>query len=184
MCEVNWEIIVNLLGIFVNVSFGIWIVKALQSRLNNERVIKDHFINEVKDLRVEYKSFLSAIYSGTKQHGQIIPTFRLLGIKLSDLMAILENQFEIDKDFLNPYTWELNTIVTDDATFISIREENKNYKPTPETCQKLMKFQGDNSHLFNELIIQINQKTVSKRNHVRSFHWFSKIKRLIGNIKP
>ena len=46
--------LINFIGILVNAYLAYWIVKKLQDKVNNKRVLKDHFINETKELNEVY----------------------------------------------------------------------------------------------------------------------------------
>ena len=54
---------ISIIGIIINSSLSIWLVITIQNRLTNKRVLKDHFITEIKDIRSEYKIFLNNLYS-------------------------------------------------------------------------------------------------------------------------
>ena len=48
MCEINWEIVVNILGIIINGFLAFWIVGSIQKKQSIEKTVKDHFITEIK----------------------------------------------------------------------------------------------------------------------------------------
>ena len=49
---------INIASVIVNICIAIWITHILQNKFTNNRTLKDHFINEIKDVRAEYKGFL------------------------------------------------------------------------------------------------------------------------------
>lgn len=163
MCNINWEVVVNLLGIIVNGILAIWIVNTIQKKQNNERTIKDHFINEVKDFRVDCRQFLNATYNGTKFQREIIPTLKLLGIKSSQLLNTLNYCFNINPQHFNTYLIELNRILTDDPNFVSCKNENAEIKFHPNSLEKIIRFQSDHQPLFNDLILLINEAVYIRR---------------------
>ena len=55
---------IEITGIIVNFFLAIWIVKTIQNKLTNKRVLKDHFISEIKELRVEYNAYIKDCYDG------------------------------------------------------------------------------------------------------------------------
>jgi hypothetical protein len=147
---------IDVLGIFVNAGLAFWIVKTIQNRLTNKRVLKDHFINEVKELRNEYKACLSNLYSDQTQPKRVVPWFKLMNIKVNDLMAIVAKKYKIDKTVLHPYQRELQELITNNEEFI---DQFKSAKPivfTENSKNTFIKFQQEHSHIFNELIIHIN----------------------------
>src|SRR5258706_2008947 len=157
MCEINWEIVINALGIIVNAFLAWWIVSSIQKRQNNERAIKDHFTEELKDLRTNCRTFLTAIYQGNKMHREIIPTLKLIGIKASHLMNAFEYGFGMDKNYLNSYLVEMNKTITDDPNFISCSNPSECVTLTPDSLDKLLRFQSSHQNRFNDLVLGINE---------------------------
>ena len=157
MCEINWEIIVSICGIIVNSILAWWIVSSIQKRQNNERVIKDHFIEEIKELRSNCRAFLSSIYKGEKKYHEIIPTLRLLGMKASHILTALSYGFNIDKDYLNSYIVEMNKVITDDENYIKCLNSSQQIELTQLSLDKLMKFHAAHQSKFNDLILTLNE---------------------------
>lgn len=157
MCDINWEIIVNLLGILVNAILAVYIVKSIQKGVENERSIKDHFFDEIKDLRSDYKSFLNAAYTGKLTNTEIVARLKLLGIKSSDLMNHLHFTCSVDKNYLSQYHIDLNKIITEDSIFIQFfNQPTQRITFTPVTLDKILKFQHKYQNRFNVLILTVN----------------------------
>ena len=72
-CNLSTSDWVNIFGFAVNAGLAIWIIKTIQYNQNNRRVLKDHFINEMKDIRTEYKNCLNNLYSNNTHPQRIIP---------------------------------------------------------------------------------------------------------------
>ena len=149
----NW---IEVSAIVVNALVAWWIVRTIQNRLTNNRVLKDHFIEEVKDIRNEYRNFLNNLYADKTEIRTIIPWFKLMNIKVSDLMTIIHQKYNIDKQKLFPYQNDLRELITESEDF------NMQFKDGPiivfseESKTKIIEFQNTYNHLFNELIIDIN----------------------------
>lgn len=94
---------INIIGIIINSSLSIWLVITIQNRLTNKRVLKDHFITEIKDIRSEYKIFLNNLYSNNIRVKSVIPWFKLMNIKVIDIMRTINEIYKIDENILNPY---------------------------------------------------------------------------------
>jgi hypothetical protein len=156
MCEANWEVIVNLLGILINGFLAWWIVSNIQKKQNNDRIIKDHFINEVKELRIDCKKFLQKAYNGDCTQNEIITSTRLIGIKSSDILNLLERRLLINHAYLNSYHIELNRILTDDKGFIIANDEKIKVKLSKQGELLLLQFQAQHNSRFNDLILEIN----------------------------
>ena len=147
---------IELIGIIINSLLAIWIVATIQSNLNNRRVLKDHFICEIKNIRDAYKNQLSIIYSEKCIPQDMIPWFKLMNIKINDIMKIISKRYKIDIKKLEPYQLELRNIVTENEDFISQFKKNEPMKISSQFKNDLIKFQQTNNYIFNDLIILIN----------------------------
>lgn len=146
---------IALLGVLVNAILAYWIVRTIQNKLTNKRVLKDHFINEIKEIRNDYKTFLNNLYSNTTHPQRVIPWFKLMNIKVDDLMKIVHTKYSIDKGKLKPYQIELQELITNNEDFIAqYNGEKVVFSETSRT--QLIKFQQSHNQLFNEIIITIN----------------------------
>ena len=150
--------IIAIIGVIVNSILAIWIVKTLQNNLTNKRYLKDHLIQEVKDLRSEYKKFLNELYQGKLRPKQILPWFKLMNIKTQDVMEIVNQKYGLDKDILKNYQVELRNMVTEQEEFNDNFKENKCFPLKESSLKELLQFQQNNNSKFNELIIEINDK--------------------------
>jgi len=147
---------IEIAAIVVNALVAWWIVRTIQNRLTNNRVLKDHFIEEIKDIRNEYRNFLNNIYASKTEIRTIIPWFKLMNIRVSDLMTLVQQKYNIDKQILSPYQIDLRELVTESDEFNLQFREGNNINFSESTKTKLIEFQNTHNHLFNELIININ----------------------------
>lgn len=154
----NWGNIITLIGILVNAALAVWIVNSLQSNQKNKRFLKDHLIQEIKDLRCEYRKFLSELYSGHLKPKQILPWFKLMNIKIQDTMDIVNQKYKVEKGFLKCYQMELRELVTELKEFNANFKNNDSLRLNENSLKEIIKFQQDYNSRFNSLIIQINDK--------------------------
>ena len=122
MTGTDW---ITLIGILVNAGLAFWIVRTIQNRLTNKRVLKDHFINEVKEIRNDYKTCLNNLYSNSTHPHRIIPWFKLMNIKVEDLMTIIQSIYSIEKNSLKPYQIELQELITNNCDFMNQYKQEK-----------------------------------------------------------
>ena len=148
---------INIIGIIINSSLSIWLVITIQNRLTNKRVLKDHFITEIKDIRSEYKIFLNNLYSNNTRVKSVIPWFKLMNIKVIDIMRTINEIYKIDENILNPYQNELRELITENEDFISSFNLEQNIIFSDNSKTKIIEFQQKNNNLFNRLIIEINK---------------------------
>jgi hypothetical protein len=150
----NW---IDVGGIVINAFLAFWIVRTIQNKLTNKRVLKDHFICEVKEIRLEYKNFLSDLYANKTIPSDIIPWFKLMNIKVSNLMELLNQIYGINKEKLYPYQNDLRELITENEDFIRCFNADK-LELSDVSRKQFIQFQQNNYHLFNEVIIAINDK--------------------------
>ncbi|OFX31046.1 MAG: hypothetical protein A2X08_18270 [Bacteroidetes bacterium GWA2_32_17] len=150
----NW---IALVGIAVNAILAFWIVRTIQNKLTNKRVLKDHFINEVKEIRNDYKNCLNNLYLNQTNAKIVIPWFKLINIKIDDLMILISQKYKkIDQKALNPYQNELRELITENEDFIKQYESGKQVNFSEISRNQFIKFQQKHNHLFNDIIIKIN----------------------------
>lgn len=146
---------IDLIGVVVNVVFGFWIVMTIQNKVTNRRILKDHFISEIKEIRTEYKNCLSNLYSNNTRPHLVLPWFKLMNIKIDDMMEILHKKYKVDKSILKPYQIDLRELITNNTDFINQFSSEKVTFSDSSRGQFIV-FQQANNHLFNDLIIKIN----------------------------
>ena len=152
-CCLNLPDCINIFGILVNAALAIWIVRVIQNKLTNNRVLKDHFINEVKEIRNEYRVCLSNLHSNKMHSKNIIPWFKLMNIKVSDFMGIINEKYNIDKDMLYPYQNTLRELVTEDENFIQQYKNNADIQFSDDSKNKFIRFQtGTKSPFLMKLL--------------------------------
>lgn len=146
---------IAILGVAVNAGLAYWIVRTIQNKLTNKRVLKDHFINEIKEIRNDYKTCLNNLYSNNTHPHRIIPWFKLMNIKVDDLMTIVYTKYKIDKSKLKPYQIDLPDLITNNDDFMAQYNTDKVIF-TESSRSQLIKFQQSHTQLFNAIIIAIN----------------------------
>lgn len=149
---------ISVVGIIVNSLLAIWIVRTLQSNLANKRYLKDHLIQEIKNLRNEYSKFLNELNSGNMKPQKVAPWFKLMNIKVHDTMELVNEKYKIDKDLLKNYQVELRDLVTEFEEFNTNYRKNCNIQLGSQSLRDLIQFQQKNQSKFNKLIININDK--------------------------
>ena len=154
LTSTNW---ISIIGILINSGLAIWIVKTIQNKLKNKRTLKDHFINEIKEIRSEYKTCLNNLYSNQTKPRKVIPWFKLMNVKVDDLMSLISSKYKkVERNFLNPYQIELRELITENKDFISKFESDDTLNFSENAKSQIIIFQQKHNHLFNEAIILIN----------------------------
>jgi hypothetical protein len=92
----------------------------------------------------------------TTKPKDIIPWFKQMNIKIDDLMSIIHEKYNIDKNMLAPYQVELNTLITESEDLTTQYESDKPVVFSEKLKNLFLKFQQEHNKLFNRLIIKIN----------------------------
>lgn len=147
---------ISLLAIVVNSVLAIWIVKVLQNGQTNKRYLKSHLIQEIKEIKIEYKKFLNQLNTRGLKPQSIPPWLKLMNIKIQDLMELVKEKYDIEHDHLKEYQINLRSTVTELEEFIGSYKQNNNFKLDSDSLDKIIKFQQENYSKFNKLIVEIN----------------------------
>lgn len=142
-------------GLLVNSALAFWIVKTIQNKLTNKRVLKDHFISEIKDLRSEYKIFLEDLYNDKIIAKNALAWFKLVGIKADDLINFLHKKYKVDKKRLRKYHMDLHELVTNNSDYINQFNTNTPIVFSENSKRRMIQFQ-QNNQIFNDLIVFVN----------------------------
>ncbi|MBK3516673.1 hypothetical protein [Carboxylicivirga marina] len=143
-------------GIIINAILAYWIVRTIQDKLTNKRVLKDHFIEEIKEIRETYREKLKVLYTGNARPKGLLPWFKLMNIKIEDLLKLAHDKYQIDTSTLRPFQVELLEIVTENEDYEKNFRDNNKIEYSEVVKTEIMQFQQNNNHIFNELIIKIN----------------------------
>ncbi len=148
---------ISIAGIVVNAGLAFWIVITIQKKVSDKRILKDHFINEIKDIRNEFRMCLNTLYNGQFLVREVLPWFKLMNIKINDLMSLIGQKHKcVRNDLLVTYQVDLPTLVTESQDFISQFEKGDKLVLSESIKNELIMFQQKNNNLFNNLIIKIN----------------------------
>jgi len=147
---------ITIFSILINALLAYWIVNTIQNKMTNKRVLKDHFINEIKGIREEYKNYLNQLYVNQADPRKVIPWFKLINIKIDDLMTLINKKYKIDKKILDSYQNELRELITNNEDFNKQFKKDKLITFSEKSRNQFVMFQQTNNHLFNEIIIYIN----------------------------
>lgn len=147
---------VELFGVLVNSCIGYYIVRSIQNNLANKRVLKDHFISEVKEIRDEYRTYLNQLCSNKVSPKNVTTWFKVMNIKVNDLMKLMNDVYKIDANLLSPYQNDLRDLITENEEFESQFSTATTLNFSQASKNKFIRFQQENNKLINQIIITIN----------------------------
>ncbi|MDR0606245.1 MAG: hypothetical protein LBG80_18355 [Bacteroidales bacterium] len=142
--------------IFVTSVIGIWIAISVQNNLTKSRYLKEYFINEVKDIRDLYKSFINHLYNGDKCAKDIKDWFKIMSERTQNLNKFLQSKYKINDSLIVQKHAEIQQKVT------SMDEFNENYKAssvhfTNLSKNEILKLHSELSCVLIQRVIDINK---------------------------
>jgi hypothetical protein len=147
---------VDIIGILISLIFGFWISSNLQKKITSKRVLKDHLINEVKTLNDFYFNFINDLMEDKKKVKGMIALFKSMNIKIKKIMEIIQDNYKISNLYLTTYQISLRNIILNCKEYEFAFKNGGYLELSNETINELLKFRQQNEHLFNELILLIN----------------------------
>ncbi|MDR3046879.1 MAG: hypothetical protein LBU51_04590 [Bacteroidales bacterium] len=146
---------IGIVEIVVTSVIGIWIAVAVQNNLTKSRYLKEYFINEVKEIRDLYKSFVNHLYKGDKSATDIKDWFKIMSERTQNLDKFLHQKYKIDDSLIKSKHAEIQQKVTDYDEF------NENYKEptvkfTNSSKNDILKLHSELSCVLTQRVIDIN----------------------------
>lgn len=108
---------INVISIIVNVILAAVIVIYLQNKQNNNRAVKDFFIDYVKELDDEYNDFVKDLYDNNMTNKTIVFWFRVTSEKLHSLDLILGREFNLKHESLQNLNRKIQVLITNNDAF-------------------------------------------------------------------
>ncbi|SHG37471.1 hypothetical protein SAMN05443549_103432 [Flavobacterium fluvii] len=155
-CSLDFSDCIEIFGIIVNFFLAIWIVRTIQNKLNNKRVLKDHFISEIKELRIEYNDYIKNCYAGNLIPQDTLRWFKLINIKTIHLMGEISNLYKVNCPELNSFHNDLRDIITNAPEYSTNFRRNNPVAFSSITKRQIDLIQLTHYGLFNKLIRLVN----------------------------
>ena len=152
----DWLGVINAVISLAGWGITLYIAVTINRKLDSERTLKNHFIEEVKTLRNHEEVIFNYILSNKIKPQQLKSMMGSLNINVSDLMNLLNKQYGIDDGYLNDFQWKYSQMITDDDDFTSNYKGNKEFKFAQRLLKDFTNYRSDKLHLFNDLIVAIN----------------------------
>lgn len=149
----NW---IDIISLIVNSILAGWVINVIQKNLANKRVLKDHFIGEVKETQMMYREYFKLVESGNLRESSVIPWFKSMNIRVADLMAQLNDHYKVDVNSLHAFQVDLRDMTTDSSEYIQLFRSGTAITFGTATLNSFLQFQQQHMKSFNKLIIKIN----------------------------
>lgn len=144
-------------GIGVLITY--WLVTVVQNGINDRRLLKDHFIREVLEIRGEYFDLFQSLQEGKHKAKQIQFLFQQISIRVEDLMPSLYDEFVLVKDDLTAYHLTVLNGVAELEEYKRKYSRNTRVFTTIRSRDSLQLIQRESIGTFNSLVRQINNST-------------------------
>ena len=89
--------IISIAGIAIQAAIGIYIATSIQNRFAKSRCIREHFIQELSAIQVEYRSFINLIWTNKSNSRSVKDKLKNFSERIKGLENILDETFELDK---------------------------------------------------------------------------------------
>lgn len=145
------SLVVSIAGVLVTC----WLAVSVQSGFNNRRILKDHFIREILEIRQEYLDLLRRLQVGDVFAKEVTFLFQQINIRVEDLMPILVEQFKLTQNFRDYHINILSTVTEIPEYTTKFRGNGKVFlrKDSKEILQSA---HANNMGVFTKVIIEIN----------------------------
>lgn len=144
-------------GIVITAALSVWIVITIQTKVDSKRFIKEFFIDEILEIRNEYRALIGQLKSGELKPRMIKYKTKELNIRVNDLMSILKEQYNINFNYLLSYQLELLSIIMDSEEFVANFSSNSAFSLSEQTLGSLSIFENENDGKFSRLIMDVNK---------------------------
>jgi len=154
-CSLQISDWIGIAEIIVTSVIGIWIAVAVQNNLTKSRYLKEYFINEVKDIRDLYKSFINQLYRNKISATDIKDWFKIMSERTRTLDKFLHEKYKIDNSLIVQKHAEIQQTIT------NMDEFNEDYKKktisfTNSSKNDILKLHSELSCVLTQRVIDIN----------------------------
>ena len=161
----DWLSIIDSIFTLVGLILTFYIAIIISRKLDSERTLKNHFIEEVKTIREHEESIFQYIISNNIQPQKLKSMLGNLNTNVSDLMSLLKSQYGMDDSYLDAFQWKYSQLFTDDEDFTSNYKGDVEFHFKQQLLKDFTNYRTDKLRLFNDLIVLINNsKSKNKKS--------------------
>ena len=149
------SILVDVVGVIVAAFVGVWIVRIVQTKLDNERMFKDHMASEVLSLRQSYRKFIDDACVGDLKPRAFKEEIANVNQLATDIISILNENFGIDKKVLMPYQMDLNYLISENKNYALSYRLDDSVSFDHAFVSELKEFSSTHDKVFNLIVKSI-----------------------------
>ena len=135
-----------------------YIIENVQEKAGNKRIQKDHYLEEIKEIKQDYKLFVNNLTSDSLKANEVMIWFKSFNIKSNDLLEELNDLYSIKINILKPIQIDLRELIDELPDYIENFSKKTNWVLSPDSKNKIFEFQKNKIRIFNEIMLSINNK--------------------------
>ncbi len=148
--------VISIIGIVSNIILVIWLTITIQNRINNSRVLKDFFMEEIKLIKNDFEIYISGLLEDKFLPKSINSDLNNFDLKFENLIRHLNPKYHTANDFFYQLSYELHTIIDNDVNYTSSFNNNTTFQFTSSTKTELEEYKTQHLVTFYNLIVEIN----------------------------
>lgn len=152
----DWLGIIDTVITLAGWGLTLYIASTISRKLDSERTLKNHFIDEVKAIRDNEEAIFKYVIENSIHPQRLKSMMGNLNTRVGDVMNLLKSQYGIQEDFLIAFQWKYSQLITDDDDFTSNYKDDKEFQLNHQLLKDFSNYRMDKIKLFNDLIVLIN----------------------------
>ena len=157
----DWLSIIDTLITLAGWGITLYLAININHKMDSERTLKNHFIEEVKEVRSHEEDIFQYIISNEIKPQKLKSMMGNLNTNVSDLMSLLKEQYGIDDNYLNAFQWKYSQMIIDDDDFTANYKEDSGFHLNTKLIRTFASYRADKLCLFNNLIVKINNAVLN-----------------------
>ena len=142
--------IISIVDIAITTFVGIWLAIGVQRSLTKNRYLREYFINELNNIREEYRSFFVDIYSGALSAKTIKDRLKIMSLRIGSFDKYIHQEYKINASLLKDAHVDFQQYITGDDEFNN-QYNNDTVTFSSNVKTELLRKQGD---IFEKITIR------------------------------
>lgn len=147
--------IISIADIVINAILAITIIVIIERKMTTKRVLKDYFINEIKNIQEEYSFFIQDIITGKQNAKSLLPWFKIMNMRISRLEETFQKELKI-KPSIYSLSTEIQISITETDEFNDSFKEDK-LSPSENLKTLIYEMQKKIFEEFVNKVVEINK---------------------------
>lgn len=149
-CVISCSDIISIIDIVITTIVGIWLAIGVQRSLTKNRYLREYFINELNNIREEYRCFFADIYSGTIDAKTIKDRLKIMSLRIGSFDKYIHLEYKIKASLLKDAHADFQQYITGEDEFNN-QYNNDTVIFSSNIKTELLRKQGD---IFEKITIR------------------------------